>query len=85
MDQISGFDSNYRFIQVAAKRARQLQSGAKPTIDTNSRKACRIAQEEILAGKVKWMVPDLKSAAEVARELLDKAMPAVPTTPGTGS
>ncbi len=77
MEQIAGFDSNYRFILVAAKRARQLQSGAKPQIETNSRKACRIAQDEIKAGKVKWDIPELedKSAADVARELLDKAVP----------
>lgn len=76
MDQVTGFDSNYRFILVAAKRARQLQSGAKPQIETSSRKACRIAQDEILAGKIKWDIPTIeKSAAEVAREMLDKAIP----------
>jgi DNA-directed RNA polymerase subunit omega len=75
MELLSGFDSNYRFILVAAKRARQLQSGAKPMVETDSRKACRVAQDEILAGKVKWIVPDTKSAVDVARELLDKAIP----------
>lgn len=76
MEQITGFDSNYRFILVAAKRARQLQSGAKPQVDSGSRKACRIAQDEVKAGKVKWDIPAYeKSAAEVARELLDQAIP----------
>ncbi len=75
MELLGGFDSNYRFILVAAKRARQIQSGAKPMVETNSRKACRVAQDEIIAGKVKWIVPDNKSAADVARELLDKAIP----------
>lgn len=76
MDQVQGFDSNYRFILVAAKRARQLQSGAKAQVESTSRKACRIAQDEIRAGKVKWNIPEIeKSAAEVARELLDKAIP----------
>jgi len=77
MEQISGFDSNYRFILVAAKRARQLQSGAKPLVDSTSRKACRIAQDEIKAGKVKWIIPEFRSAAEMARELLDKAIPEI--------
>ncbi|HET8667693.1 MAG TPA: DNA-directed RNA polymerase subunit omega [Terriglobales bacterium] len=77
MEQVAGFDSNYRFILVAAKRARQLQSGAKPQVESNSRKACRIAQDEILAGKIKWNIPELKSAAELARELLDKAIPEI--------
>ena len=53
MKLIEGFDSNYRYILVAARRARQLQSGAPPVVQTNSRKPCRIAQDEIRAGKVK--------------------------------
>lgn len=75
MKLIEGFDSNYRYILVAARRARQLQNGAPPAIDTGSRKPCRIAQDEIKAGKVKWEVPEpAKSAAEVAHEVLDKAL-----------
>jgi len=71
-----GFDSNYRYILVAARRARQRQSGAKPMVETMSRKPCRIAMDEIDSGKVKWEVPQVeKSASEVASELLDKAVP----------
>jgi DNA-directed RNA polymerase subunit omega len=54
MKLMDGFDSNYRYILVAARRARQLQGGAPPVIETPSRKPCRIAQDEIKAGKVKW-------------------------------
>jgi DNA-directed RNA polymerase subunit omega len=76
MKLIEGFDSNYRYILVAARRARQLQSGAKPMVETISRKPCRIAMDEIDSGKVKWVVPEPeKSATEVASELLDKAIP----------
>lgn len=76
MKLIEGFDSNYRYILVAARRARQLQSGAKPMVETISRKPCRIAMDEIDSGKVKWVVPQPdKSASEVASELLDKAIP----------
>jgi DNA-directed RNA polymerase subunit omega len=75
MKLIEGFDSNYRYILVAARRARQIQSGAKPMVDTGSRKPCRIAMDEIDSGKVKWVVPQAeKSATEVASELLDKAI-----------
>lgn len=74
MKLMEGFDSNYRYILVAARRARQLQSGARPVVDITSRKPCRIAQEEIKAGKVKWVIPDPKSAVEQANELLEKAM-----------
>ena len=76
MKLIEGFDSNYRYILVAARRARQLQSGAPPVIDTHSRKPCRIAQDEIKAGKVKWIIPELpKTAAEKAAAILDKDTP----------
>ena len=68
MKLIEGFDSNYRYILVAARRARQLQSGAPPVVDTNSRKPCRIAQDEIRAGKVKWEIPETRSAADQAAE-----------------
>jgi DNA-directed RNA polymerase subunit omega len=75
MKLIDGFDSNYRYILVAARRARQLQGGAPPVIDTNSRKPCRIAQDEIKAGKVKWVIPETAaSPVEAAGEILDKAM-----------
>jgi DNA-directed RNA polymerase subunit omega len=75
MKLIEGFDSNYRYILVAARRARQLQGGAPPVIETISRKPCRIAQDEIKAGKVKWVVPEIPaSPVDVASEILDKAM-----------
>jgi DNA-directed RNA polymerase subunit omega len=75
MKLIEGFDSNYRYILVAARRARQLQGGAPPVIETISRKPCRIAQDEIKAGKVKWVVPEIPaSPVDVATEMLDKAM-----------
>jgi DNA-directed RNA polymerase subunit omega len=50
----NGFDSNYRYILVAARRARQLQNGAPPLVETKTTKACRIAEEELRADKVKW-------------------------------
>jgi DNA-directed RNA polymerase subunit omega len=75
MKLIEGFDSNYRYILVAARRARQLQGGAPPVIDTSSRKPCRIAQDEIRAGKVKWLIPEApRSPAEIANEALEKAL-----------
>jgi len=51
-----GFDSNYRYILVAARRARQLSGGAPPLVDTGARKPCKIAQQEIDAGKVQFIV-----------------------------
>lgn len=75
MKLMQGFDSNYRFILVAARRARQIQSGARPVIETHSRKPCRIAQDEIKAGKIAWIIPEIpKTPAAVAAEFFDKAM-----------
>lgn len=39
--------STYRFIIVAAKRARQLQGGARPVLPTSSKKSTIIAMEEV--------------------------------------
>jgi len=47
-------DSKFRFITVAAQRAKQLQSGAKPRVETRSRKATRVAVEEAIAGAISW-------------------------------
>ena len=54
MKLVEGFDSNYRYVLVAARRARQIQNGARPVVEPHSRKPCRIAEEEIQAGRVKW-------------------------------
>jgi DNA-directed RNA polymerase subunit omega len=52
------FDSNFRYVMVAARRARQLQNGSQPLVDSRSRKACRVAQDEIAAGKVGYLKPE---------------------------
>jgi DNA-directed RNA polymerase subunit omega len=49
-------DSKFRFITVAAQRAKQIQNGAKPRVETKSRKATRIAMREVLAGAISWEV-----------------------------
>ena len=53
-----GFDSNFRYVLVAARRARQLQNGSRPLVSSHSTKACRVAQDEIAAGKVKLVQPE---------------------------
>jgi DNA-directed RNA polymerase subunit omega len=54
----TGFDSNYRKVLVAARRARQLQNGSHALIATPSTKPCRIAQDEINAGKIAYVKVD---------------------------
>ena len=45
-------DSKYRFILLAAKRARQLQAGARPLIQTTTTRPTRVAQLEVSANLV---------------------------------
>lgn len=55
MEITHGFDSNYRYVLVAARRARQLQNGSQPLVSSQSGKACRVAQAELDAGLVGYM------------------------------
>ena len=58
--------SVYRFITVAAKRARQLQSGARPRIQAPARKVTRTAVEETRRGLVPYT--DVVAAAPPPEE-----------------
>lgn len=49
--------SKFVYVIVAAKRARQLQDGARPLMDSHSRKATRIAQEELQNELLEYEVP----------------------------
>lgn len=60
-------DSKFRFITVSAQRAKQLQNGAKPRVESRSRKATRIAMEEVLAEAVSWELRE-DAKAPAARE-----------------
>jgi DNA-directed RNA polymerase subunit omega len=68
----TSFDSNYRKVLVAARRARQIQSGSHALVHTQSTKACRIAQDEIDAGKIAYV----KTEAAVVKPLIEG--PAIP-------
>ena len=61
--------STYRFIIVAAKRARQLQGGQRPVLPTSSKKSTVIAMEEARRGLVKYDLPvDALAVADVIEE-----------------
>ncbi|HVC46639.1 MAG TPA: DNA-directed RNA polymerase subunit omega [Terracidiphilus sp.] len=53
------FDSNYRKVLVAARRARQLQGGSAALISSHSTKPCRIAQDEVDAGMIAYVKKDV--------------------------
>ena len=61
--------STYRFIIVAAKRARQLRGGQRPVLPTSSKKSTVIAMEEARRGLVKYELPvDILLTPEVVEE-----------------
>ena len=60
MNLPQGIDSKFRFILVSAKRAHQLISGAKARVQSVSKKNIVIAQQEVSAGLVPFMMTDGK-------------------------
>ena len=56
--------NKYSLVKGAARRARQLQNGAVPLIATSSMKACRVAQDEIRGGQVRYVVPPMPKKSE---------------------
>ncbi|HEY4379824.1 MAG TPA: DNA-directed RNA polymerase subunit omega [Acidobacteriaceae bacterium] len=63
--------NKYSLVKGAARRARQLQSGAQPLMPTKSMKACRVAQDEINQGRVTFVVgaAEPKDLTELEPEL----------------
>jgi DNA-directed RNA polymerase subunit omega len=62
MEIPQSLDSKFRFILVAARRARQLQAGSKALIQTATKKSTRVAQLEVGAGLVPIEIIPLASA-----------------------
>jgi len=56
LDAFGNIDSKYRFIILAAKRAKQLLRGAKPKIQGKSKSLIRIAQAEVRAGLIEYEI-----------------------------
>ena len=54
LENLESLESKFRFVHVAARRARQLMSGMPPMLESTSRKPTRIAEEEVLAGLVEY-------------------------------
>jgi DNA-directed RNA polymerase subunit omega len=56
LDAFGNIDSKYRFIIIAAKRAKQLLKGAKPKIHGKSKNPIRIAQTEVRNGLIEYEI-----------------------------
>ncbi|HEV2419625.1 MAG TPA: DNA-directed RNA polymerase subunit omega [Terriglobia bacterium] len=62
MEIPQSIDSKFRFILVAAKRARQLQAGARPLVQTPYKKSTKIAVAELESGLVPFEMPPIPDA-----------------------
>ncbi len=58
------FDSKFRFILVAAERAKQIQHGAPARIEVQSRKAAFIAVKEVEENLVPYAILEEEKEAE---------------------
>jgi DNA-directed RNA polymerase subunit omega len=56
LDAFGNIDSKYRFIILAAKRAKQLLKGAKPKVQGKSKNPIRIAQAEVRGGLIEYEI-----------------------------
>ena len=57
-------DSQFAYVVVAGRRARQLMTGASPLIaNPRSHKPTRVAMEELNAGQLEYQLPDLPDEA----------------------
>jgi len=71
-DIMEHIDSKYRLVIVAAKRAKQLNRGAVPVVQTRNIKPTYQALEEMATGKLAY---EMESLAGEARELEPGAKP----------
>jgi DNA-directed RNA polymerase omega subunit len=54
-------DSQFAYVVVVARRARQLMVGGRPLVDNpQSRKNTRIAEEELKRGLLEYEMPELE-------------------------
>ena len=57
-------ESQFAYVVVAGKRARQLMAGASPLIaNPRSHKPTRVVMEELNAGQLEYRTPDLSNEA----------------------
>ncbi|MGI4852729.1 MAG: DNA-directed RNA polymerase subunit omega [Janthinobacterium lividum] len=64
MNNQDPLQNKYSLVKGVARRARQLQGGAAPlfSVPTPSMKACRVAQDEISKGLVRYVVVPMPKA-----------------------
>ena len=61
-------ESQFAYVVVVARRARQLMIGGRPLVDNpRSRKTSRIAEEELLSGMLEYELPEISEEEEKGR------------------
>lgn len=68
MKYSSNIDSKYRFVILAAKRAKMLLKGAKPKVKSKHKNPIRIAQNEVLLGAIDYEILQTKKEEIVEPE-----------------
>lgn len=62
-------DSRFRLIAIASQRAKEISTGAKPRVNTKSKKITTIALEEAIQNKIEFLVgEEAKKAKEEAKK-----------------
>jgi DNA-directed RNA polymerase omega subunit len=62
-------ESQFAYVVVVARRARQLLIGARPLVENpRSRKTTRIAEEELQRGYLEYEAPHLEASAAEGEE-----------------
>jgi DNA-directed RNA polymerase omega subunit len=58
-------ESQFAYVVVVARRARQLMIGGRPMVDNpRSRKTSRVAEEELLQGMLEYQLPESMDPSE---------------------
>ena len=55
-DSLEKVDTVYRLVILASKRAKHLDNGSPPLVETSAKKSTLIALDEIAAGKVEYEI-----------------------------
>lgn len=77
-DKLENWGNRYALATLAAKRAKQIKSGAPPLINTDSVNPLTIALEEIAAGKISCRVPDYDALPQTTIEPEIEQLLAIP-------
>jgi len=64
---LDNVDNRFLFVLVAARRALQLQKGAKPRVETITKKPTVVAMSEVLGSKVQYQLPAVKTKGKKSK------------------